>query len=185
MNPIIDIQAIASGDVKAFEVLYLAYYNKVLTYTTYLLHNSVKAEDATQDVFLKIWRNRHNLKEGENINSYIYQTARRVVLDIYRDEKYAQRHKEWTELNSKEESVETSCINEIEDIATKMIQCMPPKRKEVFMLSRRNGLTAKEIADKMNLSVNTVNKHIALALSSLKKKLNDYLTILVLLLFID
>ena len=185
MNPIIDIQAIASGDVKAFEVLYLAYYNKVLTYTTSLLHNSVKAEDATQDVFLKIWRNRHNLIEGENINSYIYKTARRVVLDIYRDEKYAQRHKEWTELNSKEESVEISCINEIEDIATKMIQCMPPKRKEVFKLSRMNGLTAKEIADKMDLSVNTVNKHIALALSTLKKKMNDYLTIIILLFFID
>lgn len=185
MNPVIDIQAIASGDVKAFEVLYLAYYNKVLTYTSSLLHNSVKAEDATQDVFLKIWRNRHNLKEDENVNSYIYLTARRVVLDIYRDEKYAQRYKAWTESNRSEESVEISCVNEIEDIAAKMIDCMPPKRKEVFMLSRRNGMTAKEIADKMDLSVNTVNKHIALALSSLKKKLNDYLTILVLLLLID
>ena len=184
MNPVIDIKAIASGDVKAFEVLYLAYYNKVLTYTTSLLHNSVKAEDATQDVFLKIWRNRHNLKEGENVNSYIYLTARRVVLDIYRDEKYAQRHKEWTELNSEDEFVEASCVNEIEDIATKMIQSMPPKRKEIFMLSRKNGLTAKEIADKMDLSVNTVNKHIALALAILKKKLNDYLTIIILLLII-
>jgi RNA polymerase sigma-70 factor (ECF subfamily) len=123
--------------------------------------------------------------EGENVNSYIYMTARRVVLDIYRDEKYAQRHKEWAESNRSEESVEVSCVNEIEDIAARMIECMPPKRKEVFMLSRRNGLTAKEIADKMDLSVNTVNKHIALALSSLKKKLNDYLSILVLLLFID
>jgi RNA polymerase sigma-70 factor (ECF subfamily) len=184
LNPVIDIKAIASGDVKAFEVLYLAYYNKVLTYTTSLLHNSVKAEDATQDVFLKIWRNRHNLKEGENVNSYIYLTARRVVLDIYRDEKYAQRHKEWTELNSEDEFVEASCVNEIEDIATKMIQSMPPKRKEIFMLSRKNGLTAKEIADKMDLSVNTVNKHIALALATLKKKLNDYLTIIILLLII-
>ena len=185
MNQIIDIKAIASGDVKAFEVLYLTYYNKVLTYTSSLLHNSVKAEDATQDVFLKIWRNRHNFVEGENVNSYIYMTARRVVLDIYRDEKYAQRHKEWAESNRSEESVEVSCVNEIEDIAARMIECMPPKRKEVFMLSRRNGLTAKVIADIMYLSVNTVNKHIALALSSLKKKLNDYLSILVLLLFID
>ena len=97
----------------------------------------------------------------------------------------AQRYKAWTESNRSEESVEISCVNEIEDIAAKMIECMPPKRKEVFMLSRRNGMTAKEIADKMDLSVNTVNKHIALALSSLKKKLNDYLTILVLLLLID
>ena len=185
MNQVIDIKAIAYGDVKSIEVLYLTYYNKVQTYTSSHLHNSVKAEDATQDVFLKIWRNRHNLLEGENVNSYIYMTARRVVLDIYRDEKYAQRHKEWAESNRSEESVEVSCVNEIEDIAARMIECMPPKRKEVFMLSRRNGLTAKEIADKMDLSVNTVNKHIALALSSLKKKLNDYLSILVLLLFID
>lgn len=184
MNQVIDIKAIASGDVKAFEVLYLAYYNKVLTYTTSLLHNSVKAEDATQDVFLKIWRNRHNLVEGENVNSYIYMTARRVVLDVYRDEKYAQRHKEWAESNRPEESVEVSCVNEIEDIAAKMIECMPPKRKEVFKLSRINGLTAKEIAEKMDLSVNTVNKHIALALSTLKKKLNDYLTIILLLFII-
>ena len=87
-------------------------------------------------------------------------------------------------MNSEDEFVEASCVNEIEDIATKMIQSMPPKRKEIFMLSRKNGLTAKEIADKMDLSVNTVNKHIALALATLKKKLNDYLTIIILLLII-
>ncbi len=185
MNPVIDIKAIAAGDVKAFEELYLAYYNKVLTYTASLLHNSVKAEDATQDVFLKIWRNRHTLREDENVNAYIYMTARRVVLDIYRDEKYAQRHKDWAMSHLNEEAVEASCLNEIEDIATKMVECMPPKRKEIFMLSRKDGLTAKEIADKMDLSVNTVNKHIALALSSLKKKLNDYLTIIILLLLLN
>lgn len=180
----LDIQAIASGDVKAFEKLYIAYYNKVLTYTSSLLHNSVKAEDATQDVFLKIWRNRHTLREDDNINSYIYLTARRVVLDIFRDDKYAQRYKDWTLSSSNEESVEASSMNEIETIAAKMIECMPQKRKEAFLLSRKEGLTAKEIADKMDISVNTVNKHIALALSSLKKKLEDYLTIIVLLLMI-
>lgn len=185
MNPLIDIKAIAAGDIKAFEELYLAYYNKVLTYTASLLHNSVKAEDATQDVFLKIWRNRHTLREDENVNAYIYLTARRVVLDIYRDEKYAQRHKDWVVSNSKEESVEASCVNEIEEIALKMVECMPPKRKEIFKMSRKDGLTAKEIAEKLDLSVNTVNKHIALALSSLKKKLNDYLTIIMLLLIIN
>ena len=180
----LDIKAIASGDVKAFEVLYMTYYNKVLAYTSSLLHNSVKAEDATQDVFLKIWRNRHTLREDDNINSYIYLTARRVVLDIFRDDKYAQRYKDWTFSSSNEESVEASSMNEIETIAAKMIECMPQKRKEAFLLSRKSGLTAKEIADKMDISVNTVNKHIALALSSLKKRLEDYLTIIVLLLMI-
>ena len=185
MKPTLDIKAIASGDVKAFETLYLAYYNKVLTYASSLLHNSVKAEDAAQDVFLKIWRNRHTLKEDENVNSYIYLTARRVVLDIFRDEKYAQRHKDWVLSNQNEESVEESCLNEIEDIAAKMIECMPQRRKEIFMLSRKDGMTAKEIANKMDLSIHTVNKHIALALSSLKKRLSDYLTVMLLLLLMN
>ena len=106
-------------------------------------------------------------------------------MDIFRDEKYAQRHKDWVLSNQNEESVEESCLNEIEDIAAKMIECMPQRRKEIFMLSRKDGMTAKEIANKMDLSIHTVNKHIALALSSLKKRLSDYLTVMLLLLLMN
>ena len=185
VKPAINIKAIADGDVKAFETLYLEYYNKVLTFTSVLLQSPVKAEDATQDVFLKLWRNRQNLKEEGNINSYIYMTARRVVLDIFRDEKYAQRHKESIESEFDGETVEESCLKEIEFIATRVVDCMPPRRKEIFLMSRLKGYSAKEIADKLDLSVHTVNKHITLALSMLKEKLSDFVSLILILLILN
>lgn len=185
MDSGLDIAAVASGSVKAFEKLYLAYYNKVLTYTMILLQDSAKAEDAAQEVFLKLWRNRSGIKIDGQIDSYIYITARRVVLDMFREDGYAARHKEWVKSQMTEESLDDYCLREIESIAAEVIDCMPPRRKEIFLMSRREGLQAKEIALKLGLSVHTVNKHIALALSMLKEKLGDFLPLLLLLLMTD
>ena len=185
MDAGLDIVAVASGSLKAFEKLYLAYYNKILTYTSILLQDSSKAEDATQEVFLKLWRNRAGIKADGPIDAYIYVTARRVVLDIFREEGYAVRHKDWVKSQMTEESLEDYGLREIESIAQKVIDCMPPRRKEIFLLSRREGLQAREIAEKLDLSVHTVNKHIALALSMLKEKLGDYLPLILLLLLLD
>lgn len=183
MDANLDIVAIASGSEKAFEKLYLAYYTKVLTYTLILLQDSAKAEDATQEVFLKLWRNRTGFKADGKMDSYIYVTARRVVLDMFREEGYAIKHRDWVKSQMTEESLENYSLREIESIAFKVIDCMPPRRKEIFLLSRREGLQAKEIALKLGLSVHTVNKHIALALSVMKEKLGDFLPLLLLLFF--
>lgn len=181
----IDISSISSGSIKAFESLYLAYYGKVLTFTSILLQDPVKAEDATQDVFLKLWRNRSGLKADGQLDSYIYVAAKRVVLDIFREESYILKHKEWAASHMTEETFQDQCMNEIESISADVIESMPPRRKEIFLLSRRDGLQAKEIADRLGLSVHTVNKHIALALSMLKDKLKDYLPLLMSILFLS
>lgn len=175
MDKDIDISSISAGNIKAFEELYLAYYGKVLTYTSILLQDRVKAEDATQDVFLKLWRNRTGLRIDGQIDSYIYVAAKRVVLDIFREESYILKHKDWAMSHLTEETFQNQCIKEIESIADSVIEVMPTRRKEIFLLSRRDGLQAKEIADRLGLSVHTVNKHIALALSMLKDSLKDYL----------
>lgn len=184
MDTGLDIVAIASGSVKAFEKLYVAYYTKVLTYTSILLQDPVKAEDVTQDVFLKLWRNRERMKEGGQIDSYIYVTARRTVLDVFREDGYAVKYKEWAKSKQTEETFEDYCLKEIESISASVIEGMPPRRKEIFVMSRGDGLQAKEIAERLGLSVHTVNKHIALALAMLKEKMGDFLP-MVLLLFFD
>lgn len=180
-----DIAAIAAGSIKAFEKLYVAYYTKVLTYTSILLQDSAKAEDVTQDVFLKLWRNRDKLKEDGQLDAYIYITARRTVLDVFREEGYAVKYQEWAKTKQIDESPDVFCLNEIESIAARVIDGMPLRRKEIFVMSRVDGLKAKEIAEKLGLSVHTVNKHIALALSTLKEKMGDYLPIALALIFFD
>lgn len=181
----IDINSIVAGSIDAFEKLYLAYYNKVLTYTTILLQDPVKAEDATQDVFLKLWRNRSGIKADGQIDSYIYVAAKRVVLDIFREESYILKHKNWANSHMTEETFQDHCMKEIESIALSVIDSMPPRRKEIFLLSRKDGLQAREIAEKLDLSVHTVNKHIALALSMLKDKLRDYMPLVLFIITIS
>ena len=182
MDKDIDINSISAGSIKAFETLYLAYFTKVLTFTSILLRDPVKAEDATQDVFLKLWRNRAGMKADGQIDSYIYVTAKRTVLDIFREENYILKHKDWAMSHITEETFQDQCMKEIESIAADVVDCMPPRRKEIFLLSRRDGLQAREIADKLGLSVHTVNKHIALALSMLKGRLKDYMPLLLFIL---
>lgn len=178
MKAKIDIAGIAAGSVTAFLQLYEAYYKKVLTYTSLLLQDATRAEDATQDVFLKIWTNRASLREDASVNAYIYVTARRVVLDMLRDDHYAQEYIQSTDLQSREADGDAYALREIEQIASDVVDVMPAQRKKIFLMSRREGLQSKEIADRLGLSVHTVNKHIALALTTLKERLKDYLPML-------
>ena len=178
MKAKIDIAGIAAGSVTAFGELYTAYYKKVLTYTSILLQDATRAEDATQDVFLKIWLNRATLREDASVNAYIYITARRVVLDMLRDDRYAQEYMEASATLPKEADADDMALREIEQIAAEVVDVMPSQRKRIFLMSRQEGLQSKEIADRLGLSVHTVNKHIALALNTLKERLRDYLPLL-------
>ena len=160
------------GDPLSFEILFQKYYVRFYNFVFNLTKNSQAAEDIIQNVFMKIWINRASLRPDQSIHNYIYVLSKREMLNHIRDRKaYVQVERlVMTEQPSEEVTDQSMALKELDERIRRFIADMPEQRRKVFLLSRYRGLTNKEIAEMMGLSVRTVDRHINLALTSLKKE---------------
>lgn len=166
------IALLREGDPLSFEILFQKYYVRFYNFVFNLTKNSQAAEDIIQNVFMKIWINRANLRPDQSIHNYIYVLSKREMLNHIRDRKaYVQVERlVMTEQPSEEVTDQSMALKELDERIRRFIADMPEQRRKVFLLSRYRGLTNKEIAEMMGLSVRTVDRHINLALTSLKKE---------------
>lgn len=169
------IGRIADGDSKAFRVLFRHYYPKTVIFLNALTKNEDLSEDLAQDIFLKIWVSRAELPEIRNFGGWLYILARNAALMHLRKKKPSISLEDIEIIIDGfiEEQCELSIHN---DAVRKVIETMPPKRREIYILSREHGLTNDEIAKHFNIKKKTVENHLNLAL----KEIRD---VLVLLLF--
>lgn len=158
---------------EAFRQLFHRYGKKVYRYILHYVKVGVEAEDITQNVFLRIWEKRGLLDPEKSFEGFIFTIAYRAVIDHFR-------------LNPKQlqslfpvdlitESVVSTVgadallnNHQLESIYQKALQALPPKRKEIFLLSRHGGLTNRQIAEKLGISIKTVESQMTAALSFLK-----------------
>lgn len=166
------IELLREGDPLSFEILFQKYYVRFYNFVFNLTKNSQAAEDIIQNVFMKIWINRASLRPDQSIHNYIYVLSKREMLNHIRDRKaYVQVERlVMTEQPSEEVTDQSMALKELDERIRRFIADMPEQRRKVFLLSRYRGLTNKEIAEMMGLSVRTVDRHINLALTSLKKE---------------
>ena len=164
------IRSIKGGDTRSFEKLFEKYYDKYFSFACALLHDADAAEDVLQNVFLKIWLGRERLDESRSIENYLLVSVRNEIFDWLRL-KYNQTmiHEETVEKEDDSADIEASLAwAETSDKMDRIIRNMPPQRQRVFMMSRYSNMSSKEIADTLNLSIRTVERHIYLALKDLK-----------------
>lgn len=166
------IELLREGDPLSFEILFQKYYVRFYNFVFNLTKNSQAAEDIIQNVFMKIWINRASLRPDQSIHNYIYVLSKREMLNHIRDRKaYVQVERlVMAEQPSEEVTDQSMSLKELDERIRRFIADMPEQRRKVFLLSRYRGLTNKEIAEMMGLSVRTVDRHINLALTSLKKE---------------
>lgn len=164
------IRAIRNGDTKSFEKLFEKYYDKYFSFACALLHDTDAAEDVLQNVFLKIWLGRERLDENRSIENYLLVSVRNEIFDWLRL-KYNQVvvHEEDVEKEDVSADIEASLAwAETSDKMDAIIRKMPPQRQRIFLMSRYSNMSSKAIADSLDLSVRTVERHIYLALKDLK-----------------
>ena len=164
------IRAIRNGDTKSFEKLFEKYYDKYFSFACALLHDTDAAEDVLQNVFLKIWLGRERLDENRSIENYLLVSVRNEIFDWLRL-KYNQVvvHEEDVEKEDVSADIEASLAwAEASDKMDAIIRKMPPQRHRIFLMSRYSNMSSKAIADSLDLSVRTVERHIYLALKDLK-----------------
>lgn len=171
------VERLKSDDFSAFDALFHKYSEMLYAFALSITRDRFAAEDITQLVFLKVWEKRALIKEHLSFKSFLFSVAYNETISFLRKEKSEKRRINEYVHNSISLTNETELFVEfknIEGIANRLIEEMPEKRKKIFRLSREQGYSNKEISEKLNISVKTVENQMTLALKSLREKLGRH-----------
>jgi RNA polymerase sigma-70 factor (ECF subfamily) len=164
------------NDVKAFEAIFNAYYAPLCLFASQFLGDDEKAEEIVQDLFVNVWSKRHSLHIDRSLKNYLFHAVKNQCLNWIQHTKIRAKHAENVKENFMRQMNESDYFLEVglsEKIA-ESIESLPEKRRQIFKLSREQGLKYQEIADMLGLSVKTVETHMGLALKQLREQLRDY-----------
>lgn len=172
------VLSIIKGDEKAFEKLFYKYFPKVKFFISGILRDNEVAEDLAQDLFLKLWNYRQSLIIVDNINAYIYKSAKNLALEYIRRqllfEEYENNCLKVTTENTivETDSEENLYASELDVLIQSIVAKMPEQRRRVFKMSRYEGVSNDEISQALSISKRTVENHLTTALSEIKKMLD-------------
>lgn len=154
-----------------FDQLYLLYHPKLTHFLVSLLHDDELSRDMAQDIFIKLWEKRNNLESIDNISAYIYRMAKNSVFNHFKHIKIETRYQINELIVSQfDQSTEESVFaNDLQELISYHIECMPKQRAKIFKMSRIEGLDNGEIAHQLNIDKRTVENHITNALRDLRK----------------
>jgi RNA polymerase sigma-70 factor (ECF subfamily) len=164
-----------------FGKFFVENYPKVKNFARQILASEEDAEDVAQDVFLKLADKPEVWRDEEMINNYLFKMTKNHIFNCIKHKNIERKYQE--ELVRKNQLSEEFGLDdklhakEIELVITGLVAQMPQRRKEIFIMSRYEGKANQRIAELLNMSVRTVERHLYLALSDLKKTLNIYLPI--------
>lgn len=167
---------VKQGNVKAFEVLFHLYYGYLCQYAQKFVDDRGTAEEIVQDFFVGVWEKKEDLNVETSIKNYFFQSIKNRCLNYIQHQKTKNRYAQKI-IAEKENNYSADDVFVEIDLAQKIeesINSLPQKRREIFRLSRQEGLKYHEIAKKLNISIKTVETHMSLAIKSLRDKLKNY-----------
>ena len=147
------------------------------TYADSLLHKSEIAEEVVQDVFFNIWKNKSDLNIKTSLQSYLFRSVfnnsmmylRKAKREISLDESWAE-----SLLQSDDHPLEELEAKEMDAVLIYTLKSLPERTQEIFNLSRFEGLKYKEIAEKLSISIKTVEANMGRALKALRSSLDEF-----------
>ena len=184
MKSQVSTEDLRTGNHKAYEMLFTQWYAPLCDYAFSMLNNAVEAEDIVQKMFCGLWDKRSQIEIHTSIKSYLYRIVHNESLNRIKQQKIREEHHQYLAytLNGTIEDTFNSLIyNELEQKIKAAIDNLPPRCREVFILSRYHYLSYTEIAEKLNIANHTVEKQITNALRILRIELQDYLIIIIIL----
>ena len=172
-------------DKGAFEELFRSFFPSQVLFAQKYVPDQDTAKEIVHNVFLNLWEKRQQVDAGSPMKSYLFTSVHNRCLNYIRDQKKFDRDEtRFQRLDSTEfsDGVDRLEEQELEQRIYDALQALPEKCKEVFMLNRFEGLKYAEIAEKLNISVKTVETQMSRALKILREKLADYLGMILLFL---
>ncbi len=168
---------IKAGNLIAFDSLYRKYNKKIYNYILSLLKSSEDAENILQDVFLSLWLNRYKLKKCSSARFYMFKIAHNAAISIIREkikESLFIEELKSMQINSENPAEIDMGNNRLSYNLNEIINELPGRQKEVYTLHNIEGLKYSEISKRLNISINTVENHMARALKAIRLKLKCY-----------
>jgi len=178
---------IKENDVKALEMAFNKFYGPLCLYANQVVNSDEIAQEIVSDLFLKIWEKREYIEITHCLCSYLYRSVQNASLDYLKSSKSVER-KRWIEINEQinmiigddeEYILNKLALADVENDVYAAINQLPKQCREIFCLSRFESLTYIEIANRLNLSINTVKTQICRALDFLRNHLKEYIKFII------
>lgn len=168
------VPLLLQGDESAYTEIYYRYYAPLYIHVFNKLRNREESRDIVHDLFSQLWQKRTALAIQSSLASYLYAAARYRVFDLIDRSKVKNKYIDSIRKFAEEGTTETDHRireQQLLVLIEKEIASLPPKMRQVFELSRKGGLSHRQIADELNLSEKTVKKQVSNSLKILRSKL--------------
>lgn len=173
------VELLQQGKDKAFDELYFRYRDLLVRFVYVRMKSIPIAEEIVQEVFTTIWERRKVLVIQKKFSAYIYTSVRYVTLDYIKAHTITDQYIREVAGNNivtsnSNNTIESIYHDELQEAVDKATSLLPKKAKEVFVLSRFKQYTNKEIAEELNISLETVKYHISYALKFMRSYLGEF-----------
>lgn len=180
------VKLLKTGDMAAFDAIYNKYCHKLHEFVLMFLKQEEDAEEIVQEVFIKIWESRGKIDVYASFESFLFTIAYNATMSLLRKRVSETKSREYLkslqQINSAEQVIGEIQFNELDNKVQSLLQQLTPRQKEIYLLSREDGLTHREIAQKLNISESTVNNHLVTTIKYLKSHIDSSLTVNILFL---
>lgn len=162
-----------------FEELFKNHYQELCAYANHIIHDLEEAEEVVQSLFVKLWENRNTTSIQKSIRVYLFSATKNAC---YNQQKHLKIKETYKTHNQREiDALSARSDNdyeasELDETIQSAINKLPEGRRRIFILSRYEGLKYKEIAEKLTISVKTVENQMSSAIKALKLDLAEYIS---------
>jgi RNA polymerase sigma-70 factor (ECF subfamily) len=167
---------IRQGDIKQFETLFRSSYVSLVKYARTLIKDQDTAEEIVQDLFFRLWQDKEKLKIESSLNGYLFRAVHNRCLHYIEHLKVVERHAKEISFEAEESSENPSEILQYKELQAKIariIENLPGRCGKIFCMNRFEGLKYSEIAEKLSVSVKTVEANMGRALKEFRKALTE------------
>lgn len=175
------VKELKDGFTSAYDELFNTYGNRVYKFAFSILKSREDSEEIVQDTFFKIWEKRRTIDHEQSFKSFLFTIAYNNIMTKFREKAKEKKYREYFITNASDhyDQEESILFDDIQNQVQKIIDRLPPRRKQIFILRKENNLTYKEIAGKLGISSKTVENNINLAIKYIKTQIGkDSLIIL-------
>ena len=181
------LKALKNGDLKAFDEIYYKYHKKLFAYSLKFIKSHADIEDLIQKIFVIIWEKRENIDLNKSFNNYLFTIIRNEIYDLLKKKVITEYYNDQI-ISELEETSDDIEMKKLVEIIYLLIEKMPERRRQIFMMNRDLGMTYRQIAEELGISENTVDTQIRNSLNYLRaelpKQINSSTLLLVSLLII-